>query len=374
MKVIYLTNLPAPYKVEFFNLLGEKCELTVLFERQNANNRNLLWASGEKRKYREVFLRGLKVGEEDALSIEVLHYLKQNCDICVIGGYSTPTSILAILYCKLMKIKYILAVDGIIENEHKSIKDRIKSLLISNAEGYLVPGKNSKEILLTYGATSEKIYEYPFTSLKEKDINQLLPTNFEKTELRKQLGVPEKMIVLTVGQFIYRKGFDVLLNAIPSEAGDLGVYIIGGSIPLSEYQEIIKKRELKNIHFIEFKPKEELDKYYRAADVFVLPTREDIWGLVINEAMSKGLPIISTDRCGAALELVKPGINGWIVPIDNDNGIARCLSKIIDDNSLCKKMGNASLSIIKSYTLEEMALRYMSAFESIIERRIRSKS
>ena len=60
-----------------------------------------------------------------------------------------------------------------------------------------------------------------------------------------------------------------------------------------------------------------------AADVFVMPTREDIWGLVINEAMAYGLPVVSTDKCIAALELVKNGRNGYIIPPNQPKEIAQ---------------------------------------------------
>ena len=74
---------------------------------------------------------------------------------------------------------------------------------------------------------------------------------------------------------------------------------------------------LKNINFLEFEKKEVLYKYYKAADLFILPTREDIWGLVINEAMAHGLPVITTKKCVAGMELVIKGVNGEIVEVED---------------------------------------------------------
>ena len=59
---------------------------------------------------------------------------------------------------------------------------------------------------------------------------------------------------------------------------------------------MIRKFKCKNVYFIEFKKSEELNEYYKAADIFVHPTREDIWGLVVNEAMAKGLPVVTTNN------------------------------------------------------------------------------
>ena len=74
---------------------------------------------------------------------------------------------------------------------------------------------------------------------------------------------------------------------------------------------------LNNVHFIDFKNKDTLKEYYHVADVFVLPTREDIWGLVINEALAYGLPVITTDKCMAGLEMIENGKNGYIIPVND---------------------------------------------------------
>ena len=99
-------------------------------------------------------------------------------------------------------------------------------------------------------------------------------------------------MILAVGQFIHRKGFDVLLQAARTMDKNIGIYIVGGK-PTEEYLQIQKENNLTQIHFEGFKTKEELAMYFKAADIFVHPTREDIWGLVINESMAYGLPVVT---------------------------------------------------------------------------------
>ena len=103
-----------------------------------------------------------------------------------------------------------------------------------------------------------------------------------------------------------------------------------------------------------------------SADLFVLPTREDIWGLVINEAMSNGLPIISTNRCIAGLELVKDGENGFIVPVDDVDALSQKIETILSNEQILETMGKKSLEKIKDYTFEQMAKRHMEIFQSKI--------
>lgn len=368
MKVLFLTNLPAPYRVEFFNRLGDECDLTVLFERKLSSNRDTSWKTEEKYRFHAIFLNGINVNHEDALCFNVIKYLKKDMfDMIVICGYTTPTSILALNYCKIKKIKYILSIDGAIDKHEDFLLHLVKTMFIKGASAYLCTGKESKRFLINHGASEEKVYIYPFTSLSEAYIDKKVFPKSDKIALRKELGIKEDKIIITVGQYIHRKGFDVLLNAIDSSRIDIGVYIIGGSQPTNEYLEIIKKRKLKNIHFISFQKKTELIKYYHASDVFVLPTREDIWGLVINEAMACGLPVITTTRCVAGIELIKPGENGFLVDIDLVDELASKIIELLDSEASRIKMANNNLKKMKGYTLEKMAEIHCAVFRHIQE-------
>lgn len=95
-------------------------------------------------------------------------------------------------------------------------------------------------------------------------------------EKREILKMHERFVVLYVGQIIYRKGSDILLLAAKMLSTEIGVYLVGEN-PTAEYLEMIKAYNITNVHFEGFKNKKELENYYRAADVFVLLTREDVW-------------------------------------------------------------------------------------------------
>ena len=95
-----------------------------------------------------------------------------------------------------------------------------------------------------------------------------------------------------------------------------------------------------------------------SAKVVALPTREDIWGLVINEAMGYGLPIISTDQCVAALELVKEGENGFILPVNSDEKLRDKILLLLSDKQLAYEFSIESNKTISEYTIENMAENY----------------
>lgn len=167
-------------------------------------------------------------------------------------------------------------------------------------------------------------------------------------------------VVISVGQFIYRKGYDVLIKAWARCPKNAELYIIGGE-PTEEYLRLVQEMHMSNIHFLKFKSKNVLKEYYKAADLFVLPTREDIWGLVINEAMAAGLPVITTNKCVAGLELVNDGENGYIVPINNSKILSEKINCILSSDELMKKMSANSLRKIHRYTIEQMAKKHIDA-------------
>lgn len=359
MKILFLTNIPSPYRVAFFRELGQLCDLTVLYEKQIASNRDKKWkAEDGQDTYKSIYLSSIIKGKDNAFCPEVTRYLKKEpYDAIIVGVYSTPTGMYAIRYMKRKNIPYYISCDGGLVRKDSKIKYAIKKYFLSGAYGYFSSAQMTDEYLIYYGADSTRIFRFPFTSLFEKDILGKVPSKQDKSELRQKLQMSESRIFLSVGQFIYRKGYDLLLKAAKDLPQSVGIYIVGGK-PTEEYVELQKKLNLINVHFVDFQKKDILREYYMAADVFVLPTREDIWGLVINEAMANALPIITTDKCVAGMELIEG--NGKIIKADSDEGMKKVLldyAKMEEDD--LQKEAEMSLEIIEKYTVENMAREHM---------------
>ncbi len=370
MKVLYLTNLPAPYRMRFFEKLGNLCDLTAVIERKTANDRDAKWFEQNiNRTFKYIALKGIQWNNDSGFSPSVLRWLrKRQFDIIVIGGYSSPTEILAILYMRLRGIPFVLSADGGFAVKGESaIRKKIKQILIGSASHWLASGKGTAEFLEFYGADSERTFLYPFTSVENGDIMPEALEEPEKGSYKRILGLDGKQVVLSIGQFIPRKGFDILLDAwnrLPHDNDMLAV--IGGGPLKAQYTDIISDLQIKNIMLLDFMKKKELLEWYRAADLFVLPTRYDIWGLVINEAMAQGLPVISTSGALAGLELVYQGCNGYIVPINEAGALASCIGRLLNDRTLRKHMSECAIETIKPYTIENMAISHMKAFEAIL--------
>lgn len=364
-RVLFITNYASPYRVRFFDELSRYCQVTAAFSEETGEqkHRDKSWFTRGNGSFRWVQLKKrLCAVQGNALCTDVVGLLKEPYDYMIICGYSSPTAILAMAYLRLHKIPYFLEVDGGLIRQDSAWKLRMKRLLVKGAAGYLSTGGTVSEYLRHYGAEAGKIYRYPFSSLESADIWPSPASLEEKKALREELGISEEKAILAVGQFIPRKGLDVLLDAAALLENTVGIYMVGGE-PSPEILQKREDRQLRHVHFVGFRKKEELTKYYRAADVLAMPTREDIWGLVVNEAMACGLPVVSTDRCVAARELVEDGVNGYLVPAEDPAALAEKLGQALSGD--CAAMGRASLEKIRPYTVENMALAHAELFERL---------
>lgn len=354
MKILWLTNIPSPYRVKFFNELGKYCDLTVVFEKKYSSERDESWKKFDVNSFTAVFLKGKSIGVAEAFCPSVVRQLKRGYDHIVVTNYSDPTGILAIIWMKLFGVPYEIEGDGAFPGSSSGIKAAIKRFLLKDAKVCFSSAKLHDQYYYSYGVLEKNIIRYPFSSILEKDIIKTNITIEQKRDLKKQLNMQEENIILAVGQFIPRKGYDILLRAFKNLPVTYGLYIVGGKAP-EEYYSIIKETNLTNIHFMEFMDSTDLKKYYQASDLFVHPTREDIWGLVVNEAMANGLPVITTDKCIAGLELIKQGENGYVVPTENATVLSRSIDKILSNIQLKNDMAKKSLETVSWYTIENMA-------------------
>ena len=354
-RILFLTNYASPYRVRFFDELGKSAQVTVLYSdrRGTLSHRDEKWFEEGQGGFQGIQLSGAIGKGRRTLCFSVLRWLKRDYDAIIVAGYSSPTAILAMLWMRLLGIPFYMEIDGGLIRESRGARYQLKRFLVRLPSGWLTTGKYPTHFLTHYGADPNRVVEYPFSSFFERDILPDIPTSEEKKNLRKDLGIPEDRMILAVGQFIYRKGFDVLLHAATKLPSDVGIYIVGGEAD-ERYTKLRQELELeKKVHFWGFRTREQLAQLYRAADVFCLPTREDIWGLVVNEAMAFGLPVVTTDQCVAGMELVEEGVNGCLVPIEDADALSDGLNRVLSSDM--EAMGRESLRKIQGYTIEKMA-------------------
>ena len=146
MRVRYFTNIPSPYRINFFNELGKKCDLEVVFEAEKAPKINNDWYKDNKIKnFKSIFLKK-GIIEEQKINFKILKYVTKKCDVLVFTNYSYYTEMLALIYAKILRKKYVLMIDGgIISTNEMFLKRALKKFLIFNALSYFSPSKSTDD-------------------------------------------------------------------------------------------------------------------------------------------------------------------------------------------------------------------------------------
>lgn len=353
MRLAYVTNLPAPYRVAFLNELGRLCELTVFYERRAASDRDAQWRADAPETYREIYCSDRPLGADKSLGLDLMRRVRaERFDRLVIAGYSSPAVMALIRDCQKRGVPYWMQYDGGFD-KRGGLKEALKRRLLLPAAGHFTSSDVHAAYLRSLGVAPERIVKYPFTSLTEADILPAPIGETERAALRASLGVTEKQMVLAVGRFIPCKGFDVLLQAAARlRDRDIGFYLVGGD-PTKAFTALCAEHGLERVHFVGFTQPKALRAWYQAADVFCLPTRGDTWGLVVNEAMANALPVVTTTACGAGLELVRAGENGALVPPDDPEALAGAVAELLAGDLAPMRL--AALDTMRGCTAAAMA-------------------
>ena len=361
MKVFWLFNHPAPYKVDFFNELGKHVELDVYFERGSEKSRNKDFYSEQASSFSCHICSSIAWGEGNNYAPEALKALKKNhYDVIVINGWRNYTEQRAIAYCKRHKLPYVFWINGgIIKPNESKLSRRTKTHFIKGADLYFCPDANSASYLTHYGANPKSVVLYPYSTIFEREVLQAPLSQEDKQKLRKELRLKGKRIYLSAGQFIERKNYKQLIHLWAKMEPSDSLYILGEGPQQEEYEKLIGELGLKNVFLLPFKKHGETLRYMQAADCFVFLSKEDIYGHVINEALSQGLPVVSSKGVNAACHLIKNGENGYLIDLDKEDEIVAFLRGFPK-----KDMEFAALSTSRDNTIEKSAGFFLDYFSS----------
>ncbi len=361
MRILIVFNHIAPYKVRLFNELAKYHDLTVLFERDKSSDREKEFYNENKFNFKTVFIKGLKIGTENIISNGVTKHLKQNkYDLVIMNGYSKVPELLAIKYLKKNKIPYGLYINGGIIHKESKAKEKFKTKYISGASFYMSPDERSNQYLIHYGTNKDLIFNYPYATIYD---NQVLDKKLNEQEikiLKEKLGVQYKKIYVSCGQLIERKNYLSLIQIWNNMPSDSHLLIFGNGKQKKKLLTYINKTNLKNVHLMGFKPTSELFDYYRVSDAFLFPSKEDIYGHVINEALSQGLPVISNNNVNSALHLIKDQYNGFVIENFKQNDVMKAI-KFIEKHDLFDNC----VKTAKENTYEKMVDNHLSVFNEV---------
>ena len=293
--------------------------------------------------------------------------IQRRYDAVILSEYSPLTHQATFWLLKLKKTPVILWY-----RSHSSSYAMIRrimtpyiDMIINHSEALLVPGDKSKKYLQDRGANPENIF-----SVGNTIDNQWYTQSYRhhlqegRSHLRKKLKFDGHKVLLFVGRLIDMKGIFDLLDAysiIKKQLENAILIIVGDGYLEEELKKYCHKKNISSVRFEGFVQPSVLGQYYLSADVFVLPSHYEAWGLVLNEAMIYGLPVVTTSSVGAAGEIVLHNETGFIVPSGDPNTFADAVVKILTDTSLAKSMSENAQAIIDKHTPSHSANKIVEA-------------
>lgn len=240
-------------------------------------------------------------------------------DFIIVNGYADVLRLRTILYAKSQGIPYAIETDTQLNIPSSFLKRNIKRALLKyvfsgNVWGF-AGGSRQKVLFSHYGMKPERIRVLPMTVDVER-FRQKCAQLPGREELKAENGFAGKKVALYVGRFAEEKNLPTLLQAatqLKNKGRDFALCLVGKGEQKTELEAFCQKNDLQEqVRFVDYMLFDRLVGYYKTADVLVLPSRFEPWGLVVNEALSCGLPVIASQRVGAVDDLIVPGENGEV--------------------------------------------------------------
>lgn len=362
--VAIITNIPAPYRVDFFDYLKKEYQdykFFIIYSSKKEDNRK--WNIEQEKLKDSLFLESRTIKIKKRFDTKYIHFPVGVCKTLekikpdvVIGSEYNPTVIQALGYCKRKKIPYVSWTDGTLFSERNTnfVQKILRKYVVKNAAAYIASSTKSKEAQIFYGADEKKCH----ISFLTVDIKKFLQENREH----------EKGKILCVGSLIERKGVDLLFQALSKVHSDYQLYLAGDGDEKNSLKELSKNLGIdEKVHFLGQLSREELILHYANSDLFVLPTREDCFALVILEAMCAGLPIVCSKYADGSYDLIEDGKNGFLVDPYQTENFAEKIEFILNHKGLSQAMGDCSKTKLNDFRFENVAKGYIAAIEDSLK-------
>lgn len=342
----------APHRFACFSALAARPDIELLVVYLRRGPQPYDWAADERRAvFPRIELETTKRGRIHAFPSSVTGALRRfRPDVTIVGGWDEPSYYLVAALRPLLGRRVVVWAESTPHDWRRRsfMKDVLKRTIIRRADAVVVPGSAARGYCEGLGLSVRSWYVAP---------NAVDNDRFAAgARLAREQGLRPFQapgpVFLYVGRLDPEKGLEVLLKSWAKIERTIGGSLIlagAGSqeSPLKRYAEELG---LTRVQFAGFVSQADLPAWYGCADAFVFPSLSDPWGLVINEAMSCGLPVITTSAPGAAADLVRDGVNGRLVPPGNEVALADAISDVAADVSLRSAMGEASIRRIAAFS------------------------
>ena len=380
VRVAYFVSHPIQYQAPLLRRIAQEpdIDLTVFFSsdlsvrgyKDAGFGVRVHWDIPLLDGYKYEFLPGMRasdtLGFAKPLNYGIFHRLRKgHFDVAWVFGYDRLVSLNAIFAAKLLGIPVILRAESNLHDHRRSAATlaakRIYACILQATVNCVVPiGKSNQEYWKHYLGGDFPMSPMPYAVDNDFFRRKALEAGPQRESFRRELGLEAgRPVILFASKLQTRKRCIDLVEAFirlaPAAGTDPAAYllIVGDGEERTHLEARVRKSGLSTIRFLGFRNQTELPRIYDLSDVFVLPSVNETWGLIVNEVMNAGRPIIVTDQVGCQPDLVHNGFNGFVYPAFDVDALSRCLRRLLDDPPLRATMGENSVRIIQQYSFDQ---------------------
>ena len=376
-RLVILTEIIAPYRIPVFNTLADRedVDLHVIFlsETDHSMRKWRVYAEEIHFSYEVLPSWRRRLGKYNILVNQSVTSALERArpEVMVCGGYNYLASWQAQRWANRNRVPFLLWCESTASDQRRGhvLVESLKEKFLGRCDGFVVPGQSALEYVRQMERASRRVFVAP----NAVDVN-LFSMGERKAQaraeqLRGELGLPLRYF-LFVGRLVEAKGVFDLLEAYGDLSAELraevGLVLAGDGPQRADFESVARSIFPGTVHFAGFVHRDELASYYGLAECFVLPTHTDPWGLVVNEAMACGLPVICTQVAGCAADLVRG--NGRTVAARDVQQLAMAMQEIATDPELRDRMSGESRELIRQYSPEACAAGLAEAVVSVFQR------
>lgn len=282
-------------------------------------------------------------------------------DAVVVHGYAHAANLVAIAAAHLSGAKVFLRADTnavLAQRRRPSLLKRLfVKAVFSATDRKLAIGTRNREFYRWMGVPEHNVVDAPFAIDNDRFFTASRLGLDERKDIRRSLGVSdERPIVLFASKFMPGKRPDLVIQAagqLVSQGHSLHLVMAGSGAMEIELRRLATSFPDLSVTFPGFVNQSEMPRLLAASDIFVFPSTIDQWGLIVNEAMAAGLPVIVGADSGCAPDLVDDGANGYLVPSNDLDALRQAIERIVVDAGLRRRMSEASLRKISTWSFRE---------------------
>ncbi len=373
MRVAFVSPEPTPYRAPLLDRVAARpdVDLTVIYAARTVASRG--WTV--EIDHPAVFLSGIGIpGARRVLRHDypitpgVIGALGDaRPEVVVVSGWSTFAAQAALAWCRIRRVPYVLHVESHDAAPkagwRRSVKGTAVPPLVRGAASVLVVGSLAGESVVALGADPERVHVFANTIDVPAYAARADELAARRSELRAGLGLTEDDIaVVSVARLAPEKGLDALLRA--AAAARVRAVLVGSGPERARLEAMSR-----DTVFTGEQPGERVAEAYAAADFFALLSAHEPWGVVVNEAAASALPLVLSDRVGAAADLLRDGENGMLVPFGDAGAAADALRRLAANRELRRRYGARSRELVSGWGYEPSVESLVTAcYEAIAAR------